>query len=212
MPPLVSMAITILLQIPFQFKLILFRQILVLLLSISFWQHCLAGDSLWDATSLIEIKQGSELSYKMGLYQGSGGYDLSGGSPVNLKSWYTPTFVDTRVTYMTQLHPKVGLIWGFSTGENAQKYTIDPSMKLGLVFRHEFDKTSALSLRGAAILAGRLRESACTANYGDIGGVQQVNCRMAASTLAPSQTLQYLYNEKPYNFNTIWLQYTKKFD
>ena len=175
-------------------------------------QHCLAGDSLWDATSLIEIKQGSELSNKMRLYQGSGGYDLSGGSPVNLKAWYTPTFVDTRVTYMTQLHPKVGLIWGFSTGENAQKYTVDPSMKLGLVFSHEFDKTSALSLKGTTILAGRLRESACTANYGDIGGVQQVNCRMAASALAPSQTLQYLYNEKPYNFNTILLQYTKNFD
>lgn len=173
---------------------------------------CFAFSSLWDATSLIEIKQGSELSSKMGLYQGGGGYELSGGSPVNLKGWYTPAYVDTRVTYMTQVHPKVGLIWGFSTGENAQKYTVDPSMKLGLVFRHEFDKTSALSLRGTTILAGRLRESACTANYGDIGGVQQVNCRMATSTLAPSETLQYLYNEKPYNFNTIWLQYTKKFD
>jgi len=113
---------------------------------------------------------------------------------------------------LVQLHPIVGLIWGFSTGEIAPKYTLDPSIKLGLAFHHEFDKTSALSLRGTTILAGRLRESACTANYGDIGGVQQVNCRMAASTLPPSQTLQYLYNEKPYNFNTIWLQYAKKFD
>jgi hypothetical protein len=175
-------------------------------------QSCGAFSNPWDATSLIEIKQGSELSSKMGLYQGGGGYELSTGPPVNLKGWYTPTFVDARVTYMTQVHQKVGLIWGFSTGENAQKYTVDPSLKLGLVFRHEFDKTSTLSLRGATILAGRLRESACTANYGDIGGVQQVNCRMAASTLPPSQTLRYLYNEKPYNFNTIWLQYTKKFD
>ena len=172
-------------------------------------QCCLAGDGLWSETSLIEIKQGSELSNKMRRNQNSGGYDLSGGSPVNLKAWYTPAFDDTRITYMTQLHPKVGLIWGFSTGENAPKYTVDPSMKLGLVFHYELDKTSTLSLRGTTVLGGRLRESACTADYGVIGGVQQVNCRMAASTLPPSQTLQYLYDEKPYNCNTIWLQYTK---
>ena len=180
-----------------------------------FWlQICHASPdfNFWNATSLIEIKQSSELSSKMGLYQGSGGYELSGGSPVNLKAWYTPTFIDTRVTYMTQVHRKVGIIWGFSTGENAQKYTVDPSIKLGLVFRHELDKTSFFSIRGTTILAGRLRESACTANYGDIGGVQQVNCRMAASPMQPSQTLQYLYNEKPHNYNSLWLQYTKNFD
>jgi hypothetical protein len=174
--------------------------------------HCFGFSDLWESTTLIEFKQGSELSSKMGFYQMSGGYELSNGAPVNLKNWYTPTFVDTRVTYMTQLHQKVGLIWGFSTGENAPKYTVDPSLKLGLVLRHELDNLSSISLRGTTILAGRLRESSCTANYGDIGGVQQVNCRMAASQMQPSQTLQYLYNEKPQNFNTLWLQYTKKFD
>lgn len=166
---------------------------------------------LWNSTNLIEIKQGSELSNKMASWR-MGGYELSNGAPVMFKNWYTPTFTDIRVTYMTQVHKKVGFIWGFSTGENAQKYTVDPSIKLGLVFMHEFDKTSSFSLRGTTILAGRLRESACTANYGEIGGVQQVNCRLAASTMQPSQTLQYLYNEKPYNYNTLWLQYTKNFD
>jgi hypothetical protein len=176
-------------------------------------QSCFAFSDFdfWNSTNVIEIKQGSELSNKMNAYR-MGGYELSNGAPLTLKNWYTPTFTDTRVTYMTQVHKKVGLIWGFSTGENAQKYSVDPSIKLGLVFRHEFDKTSALSLRGTTILAGRLRESACTANYGEIGGVQQVNCRMAASPMQPSQTLQYLYNEKPYNYNTLWLQYTKNFD
>jgi len=81
------MAITIFVQIIFQFKLILFRKIFVLLLSTGLMQHCLAGDGLWDATTLIEIKQGSELPNKMGLYQGAGGYELSGGSPVSLKAW-----------------------------------------------------------------------------------------------------------------------------
>jgi hypothetical protein len=186
---------------------------IILCSALLFWQSisfAITNFDLWNATTLIEIKQGSELSSKVGAYR-MGGYELSSGAPLALKNWYTPSFTDTRLTYMTQVHKKVGLIWGFSTGESAQKYTVDPSMKLGLVFRHEFDKTSAVSFRGTTILAGRLRESPCTANYGDIGGVQQVNCRMAASTMQPSQTLQYLYNEKPYNFNTLWLQYTKNF-
>lgn len=185
----------------------------ILLGLVFFWhQFCLASPDfdLWDATNLIEIKQGSELSNKMVAYR-MDSYELSNGAPLSLKNWYTPTFTDVRVTYMTQVHQKVGIIWGFSTGEKAQKYRVDPSIKLGLVFRNEFDKTSSLSLRGTTILAGRLHESACTADYGEIGGVQQVNCRMAASPMQPSQTLQYLHNEKPYNYNTLWLQFTKNF-
>lgn len=173
---------------------------------------CFAFSDLWDATNLIELKQGSELSSKMSMYQAGGGYELSGGAPVNLKSWYAPTFVDARITYLTQVHRKIGLIWGFSTGETAQKYTIDPSLKFGLVFRHEFDKNSSISFKGTTIVSGRLRESPCTADYGEIGGVQQVNCRLAASPLQPAQTLQYLYNEKPYNFNMLWLQYARSFN
>ena len=195
-----------------QFTLMTSHHIFVLLLLTCFMQSCLAGDGLWDKTSLTEIKQDSELSNKMALHKRSGGYDLSGGSPVNFKAWYTPTFVDTMVTYMTQLHPKVGLIWGISTGEKAPKYTVAPSMKLGLAFHHELDKTSTLSIRATTVFAGRLRESACTADYGDIGGVQQVNCRMAASTLPPSQTLPFIYDEKPDSLNIIWLYYTKNID
>lgn len=173
--------------------------------------YCLGISDLWDATSLIEFKQGSELSSRMSIFQG-GGYELSGGTPLSLKNWYTPAFVDTRITYITQLHPRVGLIWGFSTGESAQKYTIDPSMKIGFALRHVIDNSSSLSFRATTIISGRLRESPCTADYGEIGGIQQVNCRLAASSLPPSETLQYLYNEKPYNFNMLWLQYTKNFN
>jgi len=174
---------------------------------------CLAGSILdsWETTKLIEIKQGSELSSKMDLYR-TGGYDLSSGAPQNFKNWYTPTFTDLRFTYMTPINQSIGIIWGLSTGEKAPKYSVDPSIKVGLVMRHEFDKNSFLSLKGTTILGGRLRESSCTADYGEIGGVQQVNCRLAASALQPSQTLQYLHNDKPYNYNTLLLQYTKNFD
>lgn len=36
-----------------------------------------------------------------------------------------------------------------------------------------------------------LTERACTADCGDIGGIQRVNCRLAASALLPEETLRY---------------------
>jgi len=170
-----------------------------------------SGFDLWQTTKLIEFKQGSELSSKVDLYR-TGGYDLASGAPQNFKNWYTPSFTDLRITYMTPISQSIGVIWGVSTGEKAPKYTIDPSIKLGLVMSHEFDKRSYLSVKATTIVGGRLRESSCSADYGDIGGVQQVNCRLAASTLQPSQTLQYLHNDKPYNFNTLLIQFVKNFD
>jgi len=46
-------------------------------------------------------------------------------------------------------------------------------------------------------IGGHLRERACTADYGEIGGVQRVNCRLAATPLEPRETLQYLWDERP---------------
>lgn len=106
----------------------------------------------------------------------------------------------------------LGIIWGFSTGEIGGKYSIDPSLKLGLAIHQNFDKSSTISLRATTLLGGNLHESMCVADYGDIGGVQQVNCRLAASQLPPNQTLQYMFNDKPYNQNTIMLEYKKTFN
>ena len=164
-----------------------------------------------ESTKLIEIKQGSELSSKMELYR-TGGYELSTGSPQNFKSWYSTPFTDSRVSFISQINRNFGVIWGFSTGEKAPKYLVEPSIKLGLVAQYEFDNKSFITIRGTTIIGGRLKESSCTADYGDIGGVQQVNCRLAATTLQPSQTLQYLHNEKPYNYNTLLVHYTKRFE
>ena len=36
----------------------------------------------------------------------------------------------------------------------------------------------------------------CTADYGAIGGVQAVNCRLAASQLDPAETLRHLEQER----------------
>jgi hypothetical protein len=112
---------------------------------------------------------------------------------------------------MTQLTPWLGLIWGASTGELGEKYTIDPSVKVGLVIRHDFAKNSSLSFKATTILGGSLREKSCIADYGEVGGQQKVNCRLAATPIAPVDTLQYLYNMKPLNSYFLSLQYSLSF-
>lgn len=98
---------------------------------------------------------------------------------------------------MTQLSHSFGFIWGISTGENAEKYKIDPELTLGFVYRNKISKNSTFTISGTTFIKGNLKERTCVANYGDIGGIQTVNCRLAASTLSPSETLNYLVNEKP---------------
>jgi hypothetical protein len=52
-----------------------------------------------------------------------------------------------------------------------------------------------------------MEEKTCVADYGDIGGIQAVNCRLAATALEPAETLQYLYNEKPSSYFRLGYQF-----
>ncbi|MFZ4710357.1 MAG: hypothetical protein ACOYMH_11015 [Zwartia sp.] len=161
-------------------------------------------------TYLIDIGQGSQLSQVMRASQ-TGGFETANGNWVSFKGWYSTNWTDSRLAMMTQLTPWLGLIWGASTGEFGEKYTIDPSVKVGLVVRHDFAKNSSLSFKATTILGGSLREKSCIADYGEIGGQQKVNCRLAATPLAPNDTLQYLYNMKPLNSYFLSLQYSLSF-
>jgi hypothetical protein len=112
---------------------------------------------------------------------------------------------------MTEINPNLGVIWGFSTGEKAEKYEISRSVTIGFAYSTQIDKTSFLSIRGTTILGGNLREKTCTADYGDIGGIQEVNCRLAATPLPPSETLMHLFNDKPLNKDLFFIRYIKYF-
>lgn len=163
------------------------------------------------STHLIEIQQGSELSRTVSQHQNQG-FELAEGDWVGFDSWYSAKWTDVRLSWMTQVTQNAGLIWGLSTGERGEKYGISPSLKLGFIHQTKINKNNTfLTLRGTSILGGALKEKSCTADYGDIGGIQEVNCRLAASTLEPSDTLNYLFNEKPYNRNQISIQFTHLF-
>lgn len=112
---------------------------------------------------------------------------------------------------MTQVQAGFGFIWGASTGERGVKYTIAPSLKLGAVYQTEITKNGFFSVKGTTIVGGSLKEKSCTADYGDIGGVQEVNCRLAATELPPAETLNYLVRDKPYNQHQLLIQFTQRF-
>jgi hypothetical protein len=173
----------------------------------SFADLALGGaNATLQGTHLIEIRQGSDLSRKASNLQ-SGGYESAQGDWIGVQRWYQTKWTDSRITWMTVLSPNSGVVWGLGTGERAEKYTIAPSIKLGFVLTQAPSKNSQLSLKASVIMGGNLRERSCTADYGDIGGVQAVNCRLAASTLVPAETLRYLLNEPARDRRSVMLEY-----
>jgi hypothetical protein len=163
-----------------------------------------------DATYLIELTQSTALSARARSL-GTGGYETAMGRPVSFGPWYSSHWTDTRMVWMTQVSPNLGILHGFSTGERGEKYTIAPSLRLGLVMQAATGRNAFLSLRAVTALGGELREKPCTADYGDIGGIQTVNCRLAASLLPPAQTLDYLVREKPADRHQVNLMFTWQF-
>lgn len=147
-------------------------------------------------TYLLNIKQGSELSGKVSAFRNES-FETAAGGEVRFDKWYNTKWTDAQLDFMTKVDDNFGIIWGVSTGERGAKYKIDPSLKLGFVYMTEVRKNVSVSFKAHYRFGGRLREQSCVADYGDIGGVQQVNCRLAASVLSPQETLKYLLNEKP---------------
>lgn len=166
-------------------------------------------EPVWS-TYLVEIAQGSELSRMASRYR-AGGFESAGGQWVSFDKWYRPKWADARVTWMTQVSPEFGMLWGLSTGEQAEKYSISPSLKLGIVYQTKVGLNASFSVRATSVLGGRMKEKTCTANYGDIGGIEQVNCRLAASEMTPADTLKHLTNTLPPNRHNVWVRYVISF-
>jgi hypothetical protein len=159
-------------------------------------------------TSLVDIHQGSPLSDRAkGL--GDGGYELQNGSWVSFNQWYRPNWVDMHVDLITQVTDDTGILWGFGTGEQAEKYRIEPSFKFGFLTQFHPTPNSILSFSLTTTIGGSLTEKSCQADYGDLG-TYSVNCRLAASEMAPEETLKYLVNAKPESQH-LWLNYRVTF-
>jgi hypothetical protein len=139
------------------------------------------------------------------------GFELSNGAPVDLQRWYSPDFPNLSASFQTQISRDFALIWGGSLGESGEKYTLGPSGIVGFSYARKLGKKSKISVDLVNYFGGALRERACSGDYGAFGGVQSVNCRLAASVLAPSTTLNYLWNTEPSFASVVRVTYTLRF-
>lgn len=161
-------------------------------------------------TYLLDVRQGSFLSDKIKDYRHQS-YETAYGDTISFEPWYRTSWTDMRILWLTQYTDRFGIIWGVSTGERGAKYTIEPGFTLGWLYQYPLSKQSTLTVRAQGVLGGRLKEKTCIADYGGIGGVQEVNCRLAATSLAPEDTLKYLLHEHPKTDNTIQLSFIHRF-
>lgn len=164
-----------------------------------------AAHEFLEDLKLIGLGFGGLSSVAASFRNGTGG--LSDGSRYSFRRYYTSEIRDVRITMLSPINPNLGIIWGLGTGESGAKYRIDPSLKLGFLATEPLGDNEWLSLTVTTVLGGRFRESSCTADYGAIGGIQEVNCRLADSLLPPADTLQYLVDQAPPDQLNISLRY-----
>jgi hypothetical protein len=169
----------------------------------------LASDFLGGA-NLIDISMGSSRS-RIALDMSIGGYELADGTQIDFEGWYTPSFPDISFTFLSEITPSLGLAWGVSIGERGEKYTIDPGLWLGVIYRVPLDRHASLVFSALTMVGGNFRESSCLADYGGIGGVQRVNCRLAATQIPPADTLQFLVNVPGTQETRFSLRYEVRF-
>jgi hypothetical protein len=150
-----------------------------------------ATADLLERTYLADMRLGSVWSGEVRA-AARGGYDLTGGAPVRFRPWYTPDRHSLDVGFLTELGRDTALLWGISTGERGEKYVIRPGLSLGILHRIPLGSMSSVTFRAETMIGGGLRETPCVADFGEIGGVQVTNCRLAATPLQPRETLRYL--------------------
>lgn len=170
----------------------------------------LVAQSLIPNTELAEVSMGTGLSVIV-QEESFGGYALSDGTYQSFEDWYSANWKDLGLEWQTNLSPTFGLRWGLSTGEKGEKYQIDPSLTFGFVVTSVISRNEKLTFSATTRFGGNLTEETCTADYGDIGGVQTVNCRLAATPLPPSETLEYLFDIVPPDRAEVKLQYSFEF-
>ena len=139
------------------------------------------------------------------------GYELSNGQMVDLSRWYSPRFPNLSTMFETQINSDFSLIWGASLGESGEKYRLGPSGTIGFALRRPMGKHATLNFEVVAQTGGALSEGLCIADYGAIGGVQPVNCRLAASTMSPKKTLEYRWDDPAMTVARVQLSYVLKF-
>lgn len=168
------------------------------------------AQEFWEHTFLLDLRTGSSRS-DIAKSLARGGYELDDGTPIDFDDWYKPRFPDLNMKFMTSLSTDFGIIWGFSTGERGEKYRIDPGLWIGLIYRHETSSQSDWNFSIMSMLGGDFSERDCVGDWPEFGGLQRVNCRLAATPLPPMDTLKFLIRESGFRETRATLRYQIRF-
>lgn len=168
------------------------------------------AQNVWDQTFLLDVRVGSVRS-DIALDLSAGRYALEDGTMVELSDWYRPRFPDLNILFLTEIQPSFAAIWGISAGETGQKYTIDPGLWVGALYRADLGRNQALTVSARTLLGGAFKERTCVAFYTILDDFAQVNCRLAASPLPPDETLAFLVSEQGSIETTFSLRYEIRF-
>lgn len=168
------------------------------------------AQSFLERTALVDVHAGSSHEATISALA-SGGYELADATPIRFDHWYSSRWSDLGVTWVTEVNRDLGITWGLRSGERGEKYHVQPALKLGFIVIDQLSPRSTLSFSASGLVGGWLKEGTCRADYGEIGGVQRVNCRLAASPLPPAETLKYLLRVPPPDRLILSLRYTFQF-
>ena len=160
-------------------------------------------------THLLDVYLGSYRSDQVRAVS-TGSFELADGEVVSFEDWYSPTFPDLTVLMLTELTDDLGLVWGVSLGERGEKYRIDPALHLGLTWQVRLSDRATLSASLRTMIGGRLRERSCSADYGTFG-VAEVNCRLAATLMAPEETLNYMFDTPGWQETQVSIRFEQLF-
>lgn len=168
-------------------------------------------EAFLDDTHLLEVSIGSTRSDQASEMR-RGGYELADGTPVSFDDWYRPRLKELNLVFLSEVSPALGLIWGMSSGESGEKYRMNPGVRLGFILQRPVGQGGVVSLQVTSMLGGRFQEKPCQADFGVIGGGSvAVNCRLAASTLPPAKTLDYLVRMSGADEARVTLRYDVSF-
>ena len=138
------------------------------------------------------------------------GYELEDGTYQSLSGFYGNDWRDVRLVALTPVTQDTSVIWGGSTGERGDKYYVMPSVEVGLSHSQTLGDQGTLNLTGRLRLGGQGRELPCEANF-TLGGTKTVNCRLAAGTLRPEETLKFLISAPTPNWFSGGVSYRHRF-
>ncbi len=189
----------------------LFPRFCILVFSIAFLPTIgVAEDAKWlSKTWVTSVSDQIPKAAKIRELEGFG-YELAGGEYQSFKNWYRSETPAISVEGLTQIRSNLGINWGVSSGEFGEKYVIDPALKLGFTYVEQLSKDTDFSFAAYRFFGGGLREKKCIASYGELGASEPVNCRLAATLLAPKETLKYLIRDQDLDWG-IRLSFATKF-